>query len=284
MERRVAGRRDVHHLRAALRELHELVVGELVEGRAVSSTLGSLSYTASTSVTMSHDAPSAAARATAEASEPPRPSVIVSPSRRWPGSRSPPDDAAIEQRAAAAARRSLRAPARAGPCFYSASPPLRLRAGTWSASSVAARSAAERPSPVARARSASRPRARAPRAATDPRGCDRSCRARRPPPRPGGPPRERPSPAARPRPARRALERRAPELQNERVGRSAHRVAPVAEASSRSSSRSRTSSMPTESRTRSGPTPAVRRSSSVSCSWVVDHGWITRSASPTLVL
>ncbi len=42
-------------------------------------------------------------------------------------------------------------------------------------------------------------------------------------------------------------------------------------------------SMPIESRTRSGPMPAARSSSSVSCWWVVEAGWMTRDfASPTL--
>ena len=46
---------------------------------------------------------------------------------------------------------------------------------------------------------------------------------------------------------------------------------------------SSTSSMPIETRTSSGPTPAARSSSSVSCWWVVEAGWmISDFASPTL--
>ena len=69
----------------------------------------------------------------------------------------------------------------------------------------------------------------------------------------------------------------------DRSSASASAPPPSAKASSKSSLMSSMCSMPTETRTWSGVTPALFCSASVSCWWVVEAGWMTSVfASPTL--
>src|ERR1700691_5629588 len=77
--------------------------------------------------------------------------------------------------------------------------------------------------------------------------------------------------------------RGAPGLPRPRAGPLAHAPFAARNPASRSARMSSTDSMPTESLTRSGDTPVVVCSASVSCEWVVDAGWMARlRTSPTL--
>ena len=74
-----------------------------------------------------------------------------------------------------------------------------------------------------------------------------------------------------------------PGLPYSRAGPLAHAPFAARNPASRSAKMSSMDSMPTESLTRSGDTPVVVCSASVSCEWVVDAGWIARlRTSPTL--
>ncbi len=213
--------------------------------------------------------------ATALVSEPPRPRVAVSRSRRSPWN--PLTIGTIPRARSDRRRRTSTWATRAAPnspsALTPASPPRRLRAGTPTAFSAAARKAAERSSPVASARSTSRAAGPAPRPVSRAPSVSRMwsvvCPIALTTATTFRPPETR---AATRRAARRIraerAERRPAELDDEGLAGGAHRAPSGASErrareASRSVRRSERSSRPTERRTRSGETPAASRSSSV---------------------